>query len=59
MGNQQAHRTVNEQVARAGRGLLRQLRVAARGGGRGSRVAVKTDRLDVWREDRFSRQVFE
>lgn len=72
MGNQQAHRAVNEQVASAGRGgdgpgcgdgrggrarrwLRRRLRAAACG----ARVATKTDRLDAWREERSSRQVFE
>ena len=43
MGNQQAHRAVNEQVAGAGRGA-RRVRVALRTGGvRGSRVAGRSD----------------
>lgn len=52
MGDQQACRKADEQVAGAGHGVrARQWpRVAGCG---------KTDRLVAWREDRFSRQVFE
>ena len=54
MGNQQAHRAVNEQVASAGRGLrVAGGRGARRSGSRAApiRVAAKTDRLVAWRED--------
>lgn len=67
MGDQQACRAVNEQVARVGRAALR---VGSRCApavfaGCGARratpvgVAVKTDRLVAWREDWFSRQVLD
>lgn len=62
MGNQQAHRAVNEQVAGRGRRRSRAaaVRVAAAvaacnvGPGRG-----KNCRLVAWREDRSSRQVLD
>ena len=44
MGDQQAHRKADEQVAGRGR--------------RRSRAAARTDRLVAWREERSSRQVF-
>lgn len=74
MGNQQARRAVNEQVAGRGRAAgvgraahRRWLRVAAcdAGPGRGAGCSDgcpgcgKTDRLDAWREDRSSRQVLD
>ena len=64
MGNQQAHRAVNEQVADRGR---RRSRAAGRSDGRpvavevaamAVRAAARTDRLVAWREERSSRQVF-
>ena len=65
MGDQQARRAVNEQVAGAGR-ARRWLRVAAcdAGPGRGAGCSDgcpgcgKTDRLVAWREEQSSRQVF-
>ena len=70
MGDRQAHRAVNEQVA--GRGRRRSRRAAVVAGCRagcsascGSRRApaavravARTDRLVAWREERSSRQVF-
>lgn len=62
MGDQQARRKADEQVAGRGRG--RRVVVA---GGRGLprcapavvRAAARTDRLVVWREERSSRQVLD
>lgn len=59
MGNQQAHRAVDEQVVRSGRGARRS-RAAGCSDGRpvavevaamAVRVAVRTDRLVAWREE--------
>ena len=65
MGNQQACRAVNEQVAGCGR---RRSRAAGRSDGcavvveaaaMAVGVAARTDRLVAWREERSSRQVLD
>ena len=61
MGNQQAYRTVNKQVADCGpreavtAAVFAGCRAAHR---QRSRIAARTDRLVTWREERSSRQVF-
>ena len=65
MGDQQARRKADEQVADLGR---RRSRAAGRSDGRAVVVeaaamavgaAAKTDRLVAWREERYSRQVLD
>ena len=66
MGNQQAHRAVNEQVVRSGRGARRS-RAAGCSDGRPVAVEVaamadavrsKNWQVVAWREERSFRQVF-